>query len=328
MAAVIRIPPFGVGQQIVQDTSENGQYTIPNAPLASLEYAEVHKFLGEDLVPARLNELYPYLVLVAKKSGTHISPLSEHVCKGRELIVTEDPAMHLVWYYKAIYLKPIPHCLLNFKFWELYLSPAQKDKEYRVDELSDACRSALGFLRGYIHLIRHESDFLVAQQKHLVPKGAEFRDFQLFINAFATVSDEATAPRYHYGQIRLSRLNCVVWLFPPRSWHYYQLDWQIGDYFTRWAPPLLFIWASTNLILSSMQVVHNSRGMDTWAAFNTASWIFALVVLILLAFMLVLILGVLACVYGSQLLFAIGTIKEIRRIGEVERDAEIIWAHR
>jgi hypothetical protein len=322
--ATIRIPPFDVGKQLIEDEppGPDGRTAIPNAPLVFPEQTEVDQFLAEELDTVVLNQLHPYLILVAKKSGTHINSLNEHISRGRDIIVTEDPALHLIWYYKTLYLKPLPQCLLNYDFWKEYLSKGRQEREYSVETLTVACRGALGLLRSYTLLIRHESDFLLAKKKHLIPKDIKFQQFQLFINAFKTVPDDAVARRYHYGQMRLSRLNFAVWLFPPHAWYYHRLDWQLGQYFTRWAPPLLFIWASTNLILSSMQVVHNSRGTDTWAAFHTASWIFATVILVVMAVMIVSLLVVIPIVYGSQLWFATGTFMvEFRKIKDAEREA-------
>jgi hypothetical protein len=322
--AKVRIPPFDSGKELIADPprSLDGRTPIPNAPLLPATHTEVDQFLAEELEPSVLHELYPYLILVAKKSGSHIDPLHEHISRGREITVSENPGLHLVWYYKTLYLKPLPHCLLNYNFWKEYLSRDGQEAPYGVDTLPDACRAALGFLRSYARLIRHESDFLLARKKNLIPKSLEFQKFQLFINAFKTVSDDAVARRYHYGQIRLSRLNLAAWLFPPHLWYYHRLDWQIGQYFSRWAPPLLFIWASTNLILSSMQVVHNSRGMDTWPVFNTASWISATVILFFMAAMIVSILIVIPIVYGKQLWFAIRTfMEELGRIKDAEREA-------
>ncbi|KAJ5381671.1 uncharacterized protein N7496_004099 [Penicillium cataractarum] len=70
------------------------------------------------MVIEQLTKVAPYLipVLVTKASGTLIDPPTEHICKGREIMVTENPAIHLVWYYNSLYLKHIPHFLLNYKF--------------------------------------------------------------------------------------------------------------------------------------------------------------------------------------------------------------------
>ncbi|KAE8329731.1 hypothetical protein BDV39DRAFT_171230 [Aspergillus sergii] len=303
MADSTAIPPFRKSHELVPDESDGT--SIPGAPLLQKpQFYEVDEFLAAELDATLLNKLGSYLDFVATRSGTHIDSLSSHITKGRKIKITEDPGLHLIWYYDILFLKPIPPCLLNHGFWSKYLSPRQPPPN---DELSDSCRSALGFLRTYRYLIKHESDFTTAVEKHLIPKDVKFKSFQLFIDNFQPLADSEVAPRYHYGQMRLSRLNVAVWLFVPGQWYYHRLDWQMGQYFARWAPPLLFIWASTNLVLSSFSLVRSSRGKDTWPSLMTTSWIFALVVLFAIGLTVATLLIVIVWVYGKQLAFAIQT---------------------
>ncbi|PIG90370.1 hypothetical protein AARAC_011769 [Aspergillus arachidicola] len=315
MPASVKIPPFNKLNQLITNKNKG---EIPNAPLVSSQWSEVQRFLINELDAAALNDLYPYLIFVATKLWSHIDPLDVHITRGRNIILTENPDLHLIWYYGCLYLKPIPHCLLNFDFWNQYLSGDHRQQQYDVNNLSTSCRSALGFVRSYTRLIRHESDFLLAKDKHLIPKKTKYRDFQIFMNEFSLVPDTAVSPRYHYGQIRLSRLNMAVWLFPPRKWYYYRLDWQIGHYFTRWAPPLLFLWASASLVLSTIQLIHATGRTDSWPAFNTGSRIFAVVALGFIAVLAILTTIGLPMIYGKQLLFAINTMREAWRTSHAE----------
>lgn len=289
--------------------------------MANLEVL-VSEFLGNELRCPVLEELYPHLWLVAKKCGSHIDSLHEQVMKQRVLTVTEKSSLHMIWYYSIIYLKPMPRCLLNYNFWNTYLSPQRQQRSqqlqeqsqaqrYEIDSLSTICRTALGFLRSYGFLIRYESDFLLAQQANLIPKHLTYTKFQLFIDSFRHLSDEAVAPRYHYGQIRLTRLNYAVRIFRPAStahclpWHYHEVYWQTGSYIERALAFLLFIFASLSLVLSAMQVMLAARGQGPWQEFSRASWGFAVAVIIFNVAFVVLMVGVVMAVLLNQFLFAV-----------------------
>jgi hypothetical protein len=41
--------------------------------------------------------------------------------KRREIVVTEDPRLHLVWIYDRVFIKPLPKYLLSHDFWQIYL---------------------------------------------------------------------------------------------------------------------------------------------------------------------------------------------------------------
>jgi hypothetical protein len=80
-----------------------------------------------------------------------------------------------------------------------------------------------------------------------------------FITNFQHLKDDSIARRYHYGQLRISRLNWVVRIYgPPRpgSIMFYKIPfWNTASYLQDAVAPLIFIFASLSLALSSMQVV-------------------------------------------------------------------------
>ena len=248
----------------------------------------IEDFLLSELDTPVLNELYPYLWFFAKKSSAHIDAIHQHIMKQRNVIVTEDPALHLVWFYGTIFLKPIPKFLMSHTFWKDHLMPPNVPQEgrFQVDDLSHVCRTAVGFLKSYSHLVRHGSDFIIAQQSNLIPKDIEFIDFQRFIRCFRMIEDQAVSPRYHFGQFRLTRLNWAICLLPPHGrWtlvfrRYHREHMQTGQYIQRYAGLLLFIFAVLTLILSAMQVVATVLGDQTWDAFVRASWGFSVAVII------------------------------------------------
>jgi hypothetical protein len=313
--------------------------SIPNEPCLDASKFSVDEFLHNELSCDVLDELYPYLHLIATKSSSHIAPLHDQIVKGRSILITERPGLHLVWYYKQIFIKPIPHCLLNASFWKQYLCPTsgvqvQGRTVYGLSNLSPSCRAALGFLRSYSHLIQHESDFHIAKSSHLTPFNITYTSFQIFIAPFRHISDEAVTPRYHYGQIRLTRLNWAVRLFRPSSgpshslsknirWfpYYQNRGTQTGEYFEKFGAPLLFLFASLTLILSSMQVVLAARPEGSQGSsrpFQTVSWGFSVTVIIFIVG-LSLCGGVfLVALFSRQLVFGVRLGR--KRTGEGEKN--------
>jgi len=289
----LQVPPFQEKDEIIRSSPTSFAHgLIPNEPTLSSSKASVEDFLHYELDTSVLDELHPHLWLVAKKFGSHIDSLHEHFLKERTVKVTESAALHLIWYYRVVYLKPIPHCLLNHKFWNDYLAPKIADQQqgnqttFVVDSLSLTCRSALGFLRSYGYLVRHESDFILAQEAHLIPKTVSYASFQVFIDSFRCLSDSIVSPRFHYGQIRLTRLNYAVRIFRPSAtgqtlpWYYQEPYWQTGQFFQQFGAPLLFIFASLSLILSAMQVGLASGGPTAGGTFAAVSSGFSVAIII------------------------------------------------
>lgn len=285
--------------------------------------------LAKDLETKLIDELYPHLFLVAKKAGDHIDQLHQHVLRGREVVINEDPEFHLVRYYERIYLKPLPGYLLNYTFWEKYLQP-ESNNTINATQLAqrslgnfDRHRTVVGFLRSYGYLIQHESDFVIAQKAHLLPSYVSFDRFQTFIHSFRVAPDEDVSDRYMYGQFRLTRLNWATRLVylgrlisrppPGGNRHKVRMEFKnvnFGQTFqiiSRYAAPLAFVFALLSLVLSSMQVVITALGTQTWYAFLTVSWGFSVAIML---FALGVIAGtgfVVLSILLSQLYFALKT---------------------
>ncbi|KAF3763173.1 hypothetical protein M406DRAFT_232761, partial [Cryphonectria parasitica EP155] len=216
--------------------------------------------IASDLETELLDEIYTYLYLVARKSGAHIDPLHKHLLRRRTVVVTENPKLHLVRHYRTIYVKPLPDYLLNHQVWQDHGSRLQvTHKRY------DKRRASLGFLRSYSLLIRHESDFIIAHKSNLLPRHVSFYRFQKFIRPFRSILDEDVSHRYHFGQSRLTRLNWavriirVVQVVFPFTFNNYRFpvshkdeNWQIAEYIQKYAAPLVFVFGTLSLILSSM----------------------------------------------------------------------------
>ncbi|KAI1146835.1 hypothetical protein F4825DRAFT_472117 [Nemania diffusa] len=138
---------------------------LPGEPNIQLDNATISAHLDEELATADLNRLSAHLWLVAKQDSSHISSLTHQIVRGREIVITERPGLHLVWHYNRVFIKPLPKYLLSHAFWDFYLiSPSSPVPEALRNDLRKA---ALGFLRSYSYLVRRRSYFdLVMNEDH------------------------------------------------------------------------------------------------------------------------------------------------------------------
>lgn len=55
-----------------------------------------------------LEMMAPRLWIMTTFSSANINPLHRQRVKGREIIVTEEARLHLVWIHDHIFIKPLP----------------------------------------------------------------------------------------------------------------------------------------------------------------------------------------------------------------------------
>lgn len=134
-------------------------------------------------------------------------PLHYQVLTSREIYVTENPELHLVWAKNRIFVKPIPRWLLDPDFWAVHLLATGDGDRHQKQELA-AC--ALGFLFTYTALVAYESDFRIAVEKGLIPSKVSWDRWKvLSAQLVRNHCYAAVNPRYWYGELRLSRLNKI-----------------------------------------------------------------------------------------------------------------------
>jgi hypothetical protein len=191
--------------------------------------------------------------MMSTQSRANISPLHHQRVKGREIIVAEDPRLHLIWFHRQIFIKPLPAYLLSEPFWTKYLLCEHKPQDAEFKAIR---RAALGYLRTYYYLIQHESDYHIARSDklRLIPPDVTWPQICHFTSNLLSITDEEVSARYAYGEIRLTRLNlyCKILL---RKWQFEQIHAQYDAYFSRLYGPLLFVFGALSVILSSSQVV-------------------------------------------------------------------------
>ncbi|EON65746.1 hypothetical protein W97_04985 [Coniosporium apollinis CBS 100218] len=174
-------PPFSRAHQLCSDFDPHeakGSANEIRPPAAALpgqpcillsDCIRTKQFLIKEFWAHDLEVMAPRLWVMSTQSSANVNPLHRQKVKGREIVVTEDPRLHLVWIHDRIFIKPLPRYLLSHAFWEQFLLSKSSTLTDRRDTIRKA---AMGYLRTYRHLIQHESDFVIAQQDHLrlVPK--------------------------------------------------------------------------------------------------------------------------------------------------------------
>ena len=271
---------------------------IPDQPTIPTRSFEVRPFLTRELSTPALDEMYGSLWLIAAMSGSRIDALHESIVKGRQIVVVEDPAMHLTWYKDKIFVKPMPRALFNYDFWQHFLaseasfdSVSDKQGNGREDAVFDR-KIALGFVRSYAFLIRHRSDLNLAHHTGLLPSDVAWDAWIRFITPFTHLSDGCVAKRYHFGQLRITRLNMLTRFVRPRYLrshrHYREMHWDSWSWIERFIAPLIFVFASISVVLSAMQVMVSvpagQEGVQSilqsidLVATSSAFWIFGLIV--------------------------------------------------
>jgi hypothetical protein len=288
-------PPFAEAHSLCHDLDGVASTPInnprpaelPGQPNVSLgDSNALRHFLVREYCARDLEAVASHLWILTTHSSTNVNSLHRQKVKGREIVVTEDPRLHLVWINNRIFIKPLPSYLLSYQFWDRYLLSSTSPLGESRHEIRTA---ALGYLRTYHHLIRHESDLRTAQEEHLqlVPPQVSWTDFCHFTSDLGRIRDADVSHRYQYGELRLSRLN----LYAPFLFHqfyYEQVHGQYGEYFAQLYGPILFIFAVLSILLNAMQVAMGADGVtrsarpQLWAVFYWFS-IVGLVVTILIA---------------------------------------------
>ena len=257
-------PPFSKAHQLCSDfdlTESGGPGEETKLPLATLpghpcialdDSVRVKQFLDKEFCAHDLEAMAPHLWVMSTQSSANVNPLHRQKVKGRKIVVTEDPRLHLVWIHDRIFIKPIPRYLLSHMFWGMFLL----NKSSQLGGHQDTIRKAvMGYLRTFSYLIQHESDFIIAQQDHLrlIPQDLEWTKFCRFVSELACIKDDDVSGRYYYGELRLTRLNFYAPFFLRRA-YFEQVHGQYSDYFARLYGPIFFIFAIMSTALNAMQV--------------------------------------------------------------------------
>lgn len=263
--------PFEKGHELFDRLHNPDQaQQLPGYPQISLQdTTELATFISKDLRTPILERMSPRLWWMSTQSSAHIGPLHHQFVKLRNIVISENPELHLVWYYDRIFIKPLPKYLLSFDFWNIYLLSPTSTLGLEREIIK---RSALGFLRTYRYLVCYESDFNIAMEKKLLPEGTTWESFSRFASDLRSIEDIDVTGRYTFGEIRLSRLNFYIKIILGKS-TFHKIHGQYGAYFARFYAPILFILGIISIILNALQLemAVESLGSAPWRSIREIS---------------------------------------------------------
>jgi hypothetical protein len=288
------------------ETSHSGHPPwLPGYPDLEVDKVEpLSAFLADDLECKELDQMSDRLWLMSTQSSANISQLHRQRVKGREIMLTEEPKLHLIWFYDKIHIKPMPRYLLSRNFWQKLLLDPQRPLALRHNII---LTSALGFLRSYAHLIEHESDFRIAKDKTLalIPDFVSWEQWRLLRAKVLAVRDEEVSARFRFGEIRLTRLNfyCKLLLFKA---YYHRTHRQYGDYFASFYPPLLFLFGIISIMLGAMQLAATVEQLDEhWRCLLGLFRMFSAVTIAITFLLVVTLLVLFAVKITNEWIFAL-----------------------
>lgn len=245
-------------------------------------------FLRADLSLTRLDTVYPHLWWAGRQFPAR--PLHRQVHElGRAVAPTSRADLHLVWCPRSrrLFLKPLPPYLLSHACWAGRVSG---------DAALDAC--ARGFLLSYVWLVRDELDWAVAREARLLPEEVSWADWRGFVEGLVAGGGldvnglMGVHRRFHYGELRVNRLDHLCWLRLGDSSNALQLlrgyggllPPSYGDFFRKRFGWIIITFAFCNTVLSALQVGLATESLNPLRAMQDVSSgivIFSLVVLCL-----------------------------------------------
>lgn len=200
----------------------------------------------------------------------NISPLHHQKVIHREIILTERPKLHLVWYGKTIYIQRLDDELLN---WDYFSGVVCGDNVTH--------QAATGFLLSYARLIEYPSDLDLAQDLGLINKSIYWSSWRQYrADVLHHLAGRNIHDRYEYGELRLSRLN-QIYRLQGLGLNYFNVHREYSSYFGDNYMALIALFALVSVALAAMQVMTSVD--STPAEVAVTSYHFSIATLVALA---------------------------------------------
>lgn len=276
--------------------------------MVRLVNADICSFLEHDLDVERLNRVHRWLWIVGLPTSPR--PLHYQTLKKREIVVSEQMDLHLVWSPTRIFLKPLPRYMISAEFWRANLCVS----EYLY-------RTALGFLLSYVALIEREVDYNIAINNGLLPKEISWsswlalaEEIMLMSAHTKALSDPMTTtlssfehrisvnPRFFYGELRLGRLDLIYQLRFGQLRGYFSTCTTYGAFIRDNINSLIALFAYATIVLSAMQVGLATQWLAEDYAFGMASYVFSVFSIIAPIAAIAMIITVLGFLFTMNLL--------------------------
>jgi uncharacterized protein DUF6601 len=225
----------------------------------------------------RLEDVYGHLWWAGRPVPA--KALHQQKMLRREIVPTQRADFHLVRTYCEIFIKPLPGYMLDSTFWN--------------DHLLDDVRlnhSATGYLLSWVWLIRHEIDLNLAHELKLVPNGLHWEEWVHFVESMSLNFDfnksTSISKRYHYGELRMSRLNQIYRLRSPLSFQSFIFAYgssydSYHHFFRKNFGWIFVIFAYATVLLSALQVGVAVDRLASKSWFQSLSLILTLISMVL-----------------------------------------------
>ncbi|OAP55708.1 hypothetical protein AYL99_09860 [Fonsecaea erecta] len=359
-------PPGPAQNSAWQQAANNNNANISDGHILAMIPAS-YRTKSHDLIPPRLDDISwieneldvqrlhrikGWFWVVGRPTPPR--PLHHQVLLGREVFVTEQMDMHLVWTGGRMYLKPLPRFILEPHFWIRFLACAKncacavgdgtghivqgpapnttatatatktptnpkKPDEPQECKKRKLRKTALGFLFSYVALIRHESDLRLAKDRFLIPLNA---DWTYWTTLIQQLDPEHIYPnideRFYYGELRLSRLN-KLYRFTQWSPRGYVYRWQeYGSFMAEYFGLLTAMTVYIAIILTAMQVGLATDQLKANQAFMNASYGFTVLSILGPLIVMAIIFLFFLCIFGSNWYATVKFSK--KRLGAIRAD--------
>ncbi|KAK0636297.1 hypothetical protein B0T17DRAFT_587514 [Bombardia bombarda] len=241
-------------------------------------------YVAGEFSTKRVEDIAKYLRVVGRPMPPR--PLYYQRLLSREIFVTQQMDMHLVWTEGRIFIKPIPRLLLEPTFWSDFLS-CERDgckcwlhsgdassKEASLEcEKRKVWRNCLGFLFSYTALIAYENDFDAAKALCLLPSDVQWASWRQL--AEQLLADDCiyqkVSTRFLYGELRLNRLN-KIYIYIRGDIRGYMSRWnRFGGFLRDNLTWLLSVFAYIAVILTALRVGLATSSLQNSDAFQSFS---------------------------------------------------------
>ncbi len=253
-----------------------------------VRHDDLQEYLEWELDVSRLNDIHKWLWLAGRPMCAR--PLYKQKMIDREILVTEQIDLHLLWQRSRIFIKPLPEFLMDHDFWTGNLCGNQKDH-----------KNACGLLLSYTWLVRYQSDLKIAKDHGLLPSWMTWTDWVTFTCAFLDTVDYESLnnfnARYEYGELRLGRVNWIYRLTFRDFMRGYLYGYnRFSVFLTRNFAWLAVAFLYITVVLSAMQVglatdqlKGSSRFQDASYGFTVFSILTPLIVVAFVSFVLLVL---------------------------------------
>ena len=238
------------------------------------------RFLIRNIVYEPLDQVDGWFWMVGSKYN--INALHHQRVLLREIIPTDQARLHLVWFGRIIYIKPLPDYFLDYDFVGDHVLPHAGLKS-----------TVVGFLRTYCDLIQSPIDIRVAHELGLLSKEVDWTAwFRYRESILRNTEEDDSTRRYKFGELRLSRLN-IIWRLKFRQSVYFTVHREYDTYFQQYFSLFIAAFAIVATILTAMQVLVGIDQVPKTVT-NVSYW-FAIVAMVM----------ILVCLAPVVLLFSV-----------------------